>query len=829
MARIEIRWALSASSTALAVTAMWADPATAMQQAAPPTETVQGVPQTDSAGGDAAAVPGGADPAAEPQAASPASQTTDDAPDIVVTAQRRSESLSRTPVAVSVIGADALQDRAIVSQSDLQTAVPGLQVKASQSENQLNFAIRGQSLDPFSSVRPGVLPYFNEVQIGGSGSFGLYDLQSVQVLKGPQGTLFGRNATGGAVLFTSARPGKDFGGYALARGGNYDLFQVEGAVNVPLAGERLLARVAGFYQRRDGFQRNLFDGERVGNVRRGGARGSLTFRPTDTIGNELVVDYFRARGSSTSSVLYSILQIGERPPGATIDPVPANLFFSPAVDAVFGPGAFARYLAANPGADPDGILAFAAKQKERGPYLIDVDGLNGYRADNIVVSNATTIDLGANTQIKNIFGFTDIRSKAQGEFDGSPYGIDSLGPDGRNVKLRQYSEELQLIGKTLGNDLSYVAGVYFSSERSRERSQSLLFDLSPAAPGVEQINSGVIRNRTLAGYAQGTYDLSDATGIVGLGVTAGARYTAERVRFSRNPDDVYLQNPDPSFVLTPFQRTFKKVSYQLGVQDQITSNLLLYAVHRRSFRSGGFNFFSPPIPGFGDEGGSEYRPEIATDVEIGAKFAGRIGGAPTRFSIAAYELRNKDIQRVTYALILGAPSAITVNVPRAKITGVEVDASIMPVRWLNLGGSVAYANGRFTRNLVSIAGSAPIAFGPFPDLPEYSGTVYAEAKAPIAGDLQASLRGDIYGQTKTFFSSSARALNPGARIPGYTLVNARAALENEQVGWSVSALVKNLFDKVYYVGGLPFESVFALNTAVPGEPRTFLVEARFDF
>ena len=167
-------------------------------------------------------------PASPPaEAKSPASE------EIVVTAQRRAGTLERTPVAISVLTGDTLAKRAIVTESDLQIATPGLTVRAGQNSNQLNYALRGQSLDAFSDTRPGVLPYFDEIQLDGvgGGSSAFYDLQSVQVLKGPQGTLFGRNSTGGAVLFTSVRPTDTFGGYITGRLGNYNLRQIEGAIN----------------------------------------------------------------------------------------------------------------------------------------------------------------------------------------------------------------------------------------------------------------------------------------------------------------------------------------------------------------------------------------------------------------------------------------------------------------------------------------------------------------------------------------------------------------------------------------------------------------------
>ena len=746
--------------------------------------------------------------------------------DIIVTAQRRSESLQRTPVAVSVVGSEALMKKAITSQADLQSAVPGLQVKASQSSDQLNYAIRGQSLDPFSSVRPGVLPYFTEVQVGGAGSGAFYDLQSVQVLKGPQGPLFGRNATGGAVLVTSARPEKTFGGYISGRLGNYKLREIEGALNIPLIGDTAILRIAGLFERRDGFQFNLFDNRRIGDVKREAVRGTLLLKPTPGLTNTTVVDYLHSGGSSTTNVIYSIFAPGQKGPGATFDPVPANVLFSPGLDGAIGvPGAWAAYLALHPGADPAGIIAFAAKQKARGPFVVDVDGANSHLAKNLVVSNITTYDIAQNTQIKNVFGYTKIKAFDRAEFDGSPFGIDTLGPQGLRTNLRQISEELQLIGKA--GPLSYVTGIYFSDEKLDYFSESLIFDLQPFGIS-DQFNHGITTNKTLAPYAQGTFDLSGLTGLAGLSATAGVRYTREKVRLARQPDDIYVTQPNPVYDLQPQSRTFKKFSWQLGVQEQL-DNVLLYAVSRHSFRSGGFNSIAPPIDGFGNEGGSEYRPETATDVEIGAKFHGNIAGAPLRVNIAAYNLWVKQIQRVTYALILGIPSAITVNVPKATIKGLEVDATYTPSKWLNLGGSVNFSKGKFTDNLVRVAGGAPVAYGPYPDLPKFSGTAFAELSAPIGGGMSASLRGDVYRQSKTFFSSAQAALNPGAVIPGYTLVDFRAAIENKNRGWSLAANIKNAFNRVYYVGGLPFESVFALNAAVPGAPRTFFVQAGYRF
>jgi iron complex outermembrane receptor protein len=441
--------------------------------------------------------------------------------EIVVTAQRRAQTLETTPVAVSVMSADSLQRNAIVSEQDLQAAVPGLTVKAGQSDNQLNYSLRGQTVDSFSSSRPSVLPYFNEVQVGSTASSAFYDLESVQVLKGPQGTLFGRNSTGGAVLFTTAKPTNEFTGYLSASAGNYALRQAEGAINVPIVQDKVLLRVAAFTERHDGYQLNLFDGRRLGDVRRDNVRVSLTIRPTAGISNTLVIDRATAGGSNLSSVVYNVVPLAANKPGNPY--IPNNFLYSPALDSVFGPGAWAAFLAAHPGAYPGGIGAFAALQNARGPFHIDVDAPNFHRASNLILSNVTTIDVGANTQFKNIIGYTHLYELDTGEFDGTPFPADSNGAQGRGGWTRQFSEEPQLVGKAFSSKLAYVAGLYFSDERNATHSLSEIFELLPLIPPTNQINDGVTTNKTYAGYGQGTLDLSDIVGLKGLGVTAGAR------------------------------------------------------------------------------------------------------------------------------------------------------------------------------------------------------------------------------------------------------------------------------------------------------------------
>ena len=752
--------------------------------------------------------------------------------DIIVTAQRRSEVLERTPVAVSVIGSESLAKQVIVSEADLQIATPGLTVKAGQSSNQLNYSIRGQTVDAFTSSRPSVLPYFNEVQVGSVGASSFYDLDSVQVLKGPQGTLFGRNSTGGAVLFSSTKPTNEFGGYITARAGNYAHFQGEGAINVPLVDDQVLLRVAGFVQRRNGFQFNLFNQQRVGDVRRENIRGSLTLKPSSTIENNLVVAYGHTGGGSTTGVIRDV----NSNPATSF--VPAALLYSPALGAALGgvPGAWDAYLALHPKADPLGLAGAAAKQNARGPFIVDQDGANFIRAKSLTISNITTIDVGDNTQIKNIVGYVWQNALESGEFDGSNMTIDSNGVDGQNNGdigrggvIRQLSDELQLNGKILDGKMNYVVGLYYSDESDHSRSLSKIVCLEPFIPCTDQYNSGRRTNKTYAVYGQQTIDLSEMLGVGGLSFTAGARYSSEKVTFEHTRDDFFITNPRPQYIKGPQSKTFNKFSWQLGLEEQVNDNLLIYFKSRKSFRSGGFNFYAPPLAGLGNDAGAEYLPETAQDFELGMKFRGDLGTMPTRLSLALYTMKIDDIQRANYVSINGSLAGLTVNVPKSKVQGFELDGTISPASWLNMGGSLTYTKAEFTDGRVQVFANPLVNFGPYPDTPKWNASAFAEVTMPVTEGIEASLRGDVYHQSVSYFGSTNDTINPHTDLPGYTLTNLRLGFENKDAGWSVAGIVKNVFDKTYYVGGLAFYSLFSLNTVVPGEPRTFLIEAKFKF
>src|ERR1700733_12641477 len=177
--------------------------------------------------------------------------------EVVVTARRVTENIEKVPVAVEAISSQVLAEQNITTEQDLEAAVPGLTVRTATSPSQKNFAIRGQAVDAFSYTSPTVLAYLDEFQVGGTVADTFYDLQSVQVLKGPQGTLFGRNSTGGAVLYPLTTPGNVLEGYINGTVGNYDEKKAEAAITLPLA-DWASFRLAGEIENRDGYEQNAY-------------------------------------------------------------------------------------------------------------------------------------------------------------------------------------------------------------------------------------------------------------------------------------------------------------------------------------------------------------------------------------------------------------------------------------------------------------------------------------------------------------------------------------------------------------------------------------------
>ncbi|MCE7796639.1 TonB-dependent receptor [Sphingobium sufflavum] len=748
--------------------------------------------------------------------------------DIVVTARRRDESLAKVPIAITAIGAEDLVKRAITTDADLQRTVPGLTIRQTQGNNSLTYSLRGQSADIFSGSPSAVVTYLNEVPIPVGGASTFFDLQSVQALKGPQGTLFGRNATGGAVLFTSAQPTNDLGGYARARYGRFDHVEVEGAINLPIVDDRVLLRVAGNYTHDDGFIRNLYTGDTLGQINRGNARATLTLKPTDTITSTTMLQYSKTTGTNTgASYTYSVYAPGETNNGNALNAAAGGLF---GPNGAFGSAFWAGYLATHPKAYAPGLLAYVDEQRRLGPYVTNHPGGARHYGESWTLTNITEIALGDSLKLRNIFGFVDSFTLSDQPQLGAPFVTiltenAQRGLYGNLDKLRSYSEEIQLQGQA--GALDFIVGAYFQRQTVRSQYPQTYFDLGAPAFGTPAYanNHFRIRNNTNAVYAQGTYDLS-SIGAEGLKLTAGIRYTWERVK------GFQLRGSD-NFGAPERVRDYSDPSWEVGLQYQATPDLLLYVKTRGSFRSGGYNgTFDPTVQNL--NASNFFGSETTEDVEGGLKYSGRVMGRRATLNIAVFNQWIHGVQRAEFPDPDGpggvASIAYTTNVPEERVRGIEAEAMVQPADWLRVGGQLAVTDAKFTNGTVVLFGKS-YSYGPVGDTPKSSGTLWAELSAPMDAAVgQVSLRGEVYSQTGQYFSNAADTIAPRTRLPGYTLVNGRLSW-NGIMGSPVSAALygENLFDQEYFVGGMQLASALGHNGAVVGKPRTYGVELSFKF
>lgn len=764
--------------------------------------------------------------------------------DIVVTARRKEEALQSVPISVQAFSGETLGERNVQDATDLQRLVPSL-TTYQQARDEVTLSIRGQSSSGASAQgqNPRVTAYFAQVplQTGDTGPGRFFDLQNVQVLKGPQGTLFGRNSTGGAVLYEPARPTHDFSGYINFQYGRFDDRQLEGAINIP-ATDTLAFRFSAKRAKRDGFTTNIVNGEKLDDRNYLGLRGSMLFTPTDGFENFLMVDYLKSdtNGSSQQFAGYDPNKLFQADVFATANPRPpvpplplylggnrpaVALLQTPQAGAAIGQaiaaGGFALF--------PDPILPNQlANQIAGGPRIAQstVDGLSKARGWGI--TNITTLNLGENLTLKNIFGYRRYKQLSRYDYDGTALPLlDQVTPDGWwSVNLRQISEELQLQGKALDDKLDFTVGGFLLWQKSP--SPQRLIQLSVGTPSLS-VSSPVERSQAL--FGQINYDLSDIVAD-GFSITAGYRYTHDyRSVDASNYRDARRLFPASTCSLvrgcpTFTEASFNASSYNIGLDYQVTPDTLLYVTHRRGYRAGGLN---PQALDFG----VKYGPEKVIDFEAGLKADFELAGMKARTNVAAFYSELKDAQvsqsfstinPVTQQLAL---INLIVNAAKAKIKGLEVDATLVPFENFTLGASYALTDAKYT-SFVDVQTGAPITNRPFPFLAKHRLNLSANYVIPVSDTL-----GKLSLSANWAYSSSYSLSvfpDPLGVENGYNQLDLRADLTDLGTeGFSLGVFVNNATNEVYKIGGVPIFSVLGTTSVLYNEPRTWGIQARYRF
>ena len=729
--------------------------------------------------------------------------------DIVVTARRVSESVQKVPLAITVVGGEQLEDSSVRGIKDLQGMAPAMYITTGNGgPSTANIAIRGQTqADSLLVTDPSVAVYLNEInlprQIGLRSAF--LDVDQVQVLKGPQGTLFGKNTTGGALLLRSKRPDlAAAGGYLQGTMGNLGTLQITGAAGAPIIDGVLGIRFAGQIASKDGYGRNAI-GQKLGDQYDRSARVSLLAEPSEALSVFLTADYSKLTSNGSVSKVSRLNPLAFSGAGAPLNGLASAL--NQAVAQLGLTRTVPNYTTAyNYLQDQmvDDVGRFDTNGVERVFAYLRIYGFSG----------DVSLDVGDVT-LRSITGYRNTARNDQQDYDQSP--VEIVRP--RNfVYSDQFTQEVQILG-SLGN-LELIAGGFYSHEHGREGSVTRQFSLvNPTSPsGAEYF----VTNESYAGFVQANYALSDT-----LKATGGFRYT-------KVTQDVDVRNtnalgcvvpiavrPNPAVCSAPFSLSTKKPSYLVSIDWQATPDILLYAKTSSSFRGGGFN-----VRG-GSAGGANpylpFDPETATDYEIG--FKGDLMDRTLRLNLAAYYTDYKDIQKSS--LIVANNSIITVvnNAAKGSIYGGEAELTWQPTPQFTLNATGAWTHTKYSR-FVEANGNDRSA-EPFP-VPEWQYSVSGKYAVPVGkGDL--SLFAAWRWQDDVAFRGTA--LNRASTSQkAFGLLEGRIAYSlDSDAGLEVALFGKNLLDKTYRTNALDFDGSLGYNLVFLGEPRTFGIEVRVAF
>jgi iron complex outermembrane receptor protein len=751
---------------------------------------------------------------------------------IVVTAQKRSESLQSVPVSVTALTGAQLAQMQIDSPSDLAAHIPNLQVDGVNGEGSPIFSLRGVSMFDYSLNQSSpVASYMDEVYKGNVVLFGveLYDLARVEVLRGPQGTLYGKNSTGGAINFITNKPGFDTDGYFKVGGGNYGRIESEGAFQTALVPDKLAVRVAFTATKVDGFMQNVLPGSPdMEGVRQWGARISFLYKVTDDLTATL-----RLSKSKQDPVDYAIIA--------------GNI----AAEGVPGVGGAGYYRTQN------GQL--------NGVPLSLLQVAQNYTPDREQSNDAAELTL--DWKLNEMLALTSISSWDDGSLfnpdntDGAPLNIFKIPYYG---ETRQFTQDLRVTSST-GGPFDFIAGVYYQHEGIFNSTENQLFNLDSndyttceqSSFGAGQghyagslLNAGCryfnsfdqVRN-SWATYTDDSYKVNSL-----IKLHAGLRYTHENAIQKnaldqlRGSDDVPIGNigffseqngPNGPYygpeLALPGSPNYAAIVDQMrsqalhntaitghaGIDFTPTQDTLLYASFSRGYRAGAFNaqfLFSP-------QDFTTVQPETVNSTEVGFKTTWLDNRLQLNGAIFNYQYKNQQIVDVR-----PDGQQPLINLPKSWIDGGELEVVTRPVRSLTLRAGLGVLNAKIQEGAVA-GGSIDVAGHKLPEAPDLSGTwgIDWDALDVYSGKVVVHLDGSF--ASKQYFE-----LVNENRIAqdAYELFNARLAWHSADDKWELGVWDKNITNRFYLTNAYDLQAL-GFDYLHRGVPREFGGDVSFHF
>lgn len=701
-------------------------------------------------------MPAGAAAQTEPAAPPLQAEADGGLAEIVVTAQKREESLQSVPVAVSAIGEQTLADTGFDSLTNLVKLAPSLQMS---NFGPIAFVtMRGiGNENTTAGGDPGVAIHYDGVYLGRpvGALFSAFDTERVEVLRGPQGTLYGRNATGGSINYISKKPERYFEGYGDVTYGNYNWLRGRVAVNVPVS-DTAAFRLVGFGERRDGFTRNTDPrGTDANDARNWGVRGHFASDLGDSVTVLLSSSYVHSGGVGSHAELR--------------EPLPTGNFSIPAaVVAATFPGENNYRV--------DGVQLV----NDLSPFVESNDTPESQ--DNYMWVSSLTLeaDLGP-VSLKSITGYVKTKFDSLDDQDNSSKRVLNLQLVERS---EAFSQELQLLSNDDG-PFSYILGAFYFEEDA-SRFSNMSGDILDRWATIQNqpfgfFFGGDVSARSYAFFAQATYEFER------FSLTGGLRYTNDR---KRGTNVGFLFQP-PSYE-TPVGGDWSAVNYRIVADYQVADDVLLYASYSTGYKSGGINqainaSVEPAV----------YDPEDVRAIEVGLKST--LLDNRLRLNLSGYRNQYDDLQ----FQVFGVTGNRAFNASGARVQGIEIEVQAVPADWFRLESSLAYTDSRFDDQVIAVAAGQDVQIGgnPVQRTPEWTFNVGATLSHRFADGGELRLRTDFNYTDEMFYTALAR--HGGPDDPGgsdyaedYTNVDARLIYDTPDQRWTAELFATNLFDTV---------------------------------
>ena len=763
-----------------------------------------------------AASPAAAQDGADEEATAPTatSEPSEGGDDIIVTAQRRSESLQNTALAVAAVGGGDLQKLGVADVTALSKAVPSLIVQPATGTS-VGFYLRGiGSLVGNAFTENPIAFNFNQVYVARPaallGTF--YDIERVEVLKGPQGTLYGRNATGGAINVIPKAPRLgEFGADINFEVGNYDAIRTQAAVNIPL-GDNMALRVAGQIAHRDGYLSDGYDDE-IGQA----ARGSLLWE-SGRAKVTLTADYFHQGGKGTGSVLVpSPLAPGAPSPKDRIgsaDPISTGALYDAILASPLPPPAKA-----------DGALPGIIRPKQDGFVDSEFWGVSANIDYDLDFATLTVIPAYRDSRPNYLSYNAGYYSRVQ-------------------EVAKQKSLELRLASNG-GGPLQFVLGGYYFDEDQAALNHFLQGAVLSTKFSVD------LQNRSTALFGQATYEILPDFRLVG-----GIRYSHERKKnataltqtgiFAGVPVDPFDNNVPP--VLVGGDRKFNKVTWKGGIEWNVTPDNLVYANVATGFKSGGF--FVAALD-------NSFDPEVITAYTFGSK--NRFGDLTINLEAFYWDYKDQQVNYIGPTRNLNANGAVvvgsglvTTNAGASRIYGAELELAYRVFDKGRFTANLQYLNGKYTEfkylaasanpNPPRTACSATPTVDPqFPQTPPATTFLIDCSGRPQINSPEWSFNAGYEHRfalgASTDLVAGARTKIEGSRFlsPEYLPEQKQGAYRTSDLyltldkgSWSVTAFVNNVENKTIYAG-TSLRPVYPVVFNILRAPRTYGVRAGFSF